>query len=479
MSKEILFQPFDKQQEFIDAVFSGKYNFVLFGGAIRGGKTYALLAMFIVLCRVYPRSRWAIVRKDLPTIKKNLYPSWDKIKPTNFIKAHNHETHTVTFTNGSQIIFFPESYDTDKELNRWRGLEVNGFGFEEINECQEVSFYKAFERAGSYIIRGAKVQPRPLVVGTCNPTNGWVKDVIYDQWKQGTLKPAWHYIQSRIYDNTPLLTEQPHYLPSLKENLNRFEYEVFVEGNWDIQLKTGGEFYKCFELDQHVKPTHYDPNLPLHISWDDNVNPYLPCGIFQIYIEVDKDKKPTGRKELRMIDEIKGFTPNNTVKSVCNEIIRRYPGHATGFFVYGDATAEKEDTKMEKGYSFYRLVLEYLRQYKPQLRLTKSNPSVVMRGNWINTVLEKEFGGIRVIIGEHCKTTVNDFILLKEAADGTKLKEMETDPKTKVRYQAVGHFTDLFDYLICTAFMAEFQQYQKGSVNFLASMGKNAPKRPY
>jgi hypothetical protein len=478
VNKEVLFHPFAKQQEFIDASFSGKYNFVLFGGAIRGGKTYALLAMFIVLCRIYPRSRWAIVRKDLPTIKKNLYPSWDKIKPTNFIKAHNHETHTVTFLNGSQIIFFPESYETDKELNRWRGLEVNGFGFEEINECQEVSFYKAFERAGSYIIKGAKVQPKPLVVGTCNPTNGWVKDVIYDPWKQGTLKPAWHYIQSRIYDNTPLLTEQPHYLPSLKENLNRFEYEVYVEGNWDIQLKTGGEYYKCFELDQHVKPTSYNPELPIHISWDDNVNPYLPCGVFQIQLHKDKDGKVIS-KELRMIDEIKGITPNNTIKAVCNEFIRRFQGHESGLFVYGDATAEKEDTKLEKGYSFYRLVLEALRQFKPTLRLNKSNPSVVMRGNWINTVFEKELGGIKVIIGDHCKTTVNDFVLLKEAADGTKLKEMDTDPKTGVRYQKVGHFTDLFDYIICTAFAGEFQQYQKGTAGFHVSMGKNVQKRPY
>lgn len=478
MNKEVLFKPFDKQQEFIDAAFSGKFSFVLFGGAIRGGKTYALLAMFIVLCRVFPGSRWAIVRKDLPTIKKNLYPSWEKIKPLSFIRGHNHETHTVTFANGSQIIFFPESYDTDKELNRWRGLEVNGFGFEEINECQEVSFYKAFERAGSYIIKNAKVQPKPIVVATCNPTNGWVKEVIYDPWRAGTLRQTWSYIQSRIYDNTPLLKEQPHYLPSLKANLNRFEYEVYVEGNWEIQLKTGGEFYKCFELEQHVKPTSYNPELALHISWDDNVNPYLPCGIFQIELKKDKDGKVIF-KEVRMIDEIKGVTPNNTIKAVCNEFIRRYQGHHAGLFIYGDATAEKQDTKLEKGYSFYRLVMEGLRIYQPNLRLNKSNPSVVMRGNWINTVFEKEIGGISIIIGEQCKATVNDFILLKEAADGSKLKEMDTDTRTGVRFQKVGHFTDLFDYLICTAFSGEFQQYQKGGAGFNISTGRNPYKRPY
>lgn len=33
--KEILFAPFEKQQEFFDAALSGQYTFVLFGGAIR------------------------------------------------------------------------------------------------------------------------------------------------------------------------------------------------------------------------------------------------------------------------------------------------------------------------------------------------------------------------------------------------------------------------------------------------------------
>ena len=35
ITKEILFEPFPKQQEFIDAAFSGEFSFILFGGAIR------------------------------------------------------------------------------------------------------------------------------------------------------------------------------------------------------------------------------------------------------------------------------------------------------------------------------------------------------------------------------------------------------------------------------------------------------------
>ena len=216
--KEILFEPFPKQIEFLSAALSNKYEFILYGGAIRGGKTFSLLGLFILLCKIYPKSRWAIVRKDLPVIKRNLYPSWNKIKPKNYIKKHDLETHTVTFTNASQIIFFPESYDTDKDYNRWRGLEVNGFGFDEINECQEKTLYKAFERAGSYIIKNGK-QPPPLVVATCNPTKNWLKPLIYDKWKEHSLIDSWVYIPSKITDN-PYIDE-----PVDVENIVDFSHE--------------------------------------------------------------------------------------------------------------------------------------------------------------------------------------------------------------------------------------------------------------
>lgn len=35
LKKEVLFQPFAKQEEFINEILSGKYTFVCYGGAIR------------------------------------------------------------------------------------------------------------------------------------------------------------------------------------------------------------------------------------------------------------------------------------------------------------------------------------------------------------------------------------------------------------------------------------------------------------
>jgi hypothetical protein len=433
-------------------------NIVLYGGAIRGGKSYFLVLYAFTLAFKYPRSRWLFIRESLPTLKRTLLVTFNEFLQNGFsqyIKDFNQQTLTVNLTNGSQFIFMAEGYDTDKELNRFRGLEINGAFIDEANEIQEVTFDKILERSGSWF--HSENCPTKIVM-TANPTYNWLKSRFYDKWEKNELPNGVAYISAKIFDN-PYIPKT--YLDNLKM-LPRYQYEVFVEGNWNIQLKMGGEFYKCFELDNHISKTTYDPTLPLHISWDDNVNPYLPCGIFQLK-----------GKEVIMVDEIAGETPNNTIKGVCNEFKRKYQGHDAGLFIYGDATANKEDTKLEKGFNFYRLILEELKDFKPNYRVLKSNPSVVMRGNWINTILEKEIGGIKITIGENCKKMINDLVLLKEAADGTKLKEMETDPKTKVRYQKVGHFSDLLDYLLVSAFAQDFDMYQRGNSNISINFGKN------
>lgn len=456
-TETIRISPTPKQKE----AFKIAHNnlITLYGGAIRGGKSYWGCLAILTYCFKYDKSRWLILRENLPTIKRNLLPTLNQLLDSgfrNYIKSFDMQTMTITFLNESQIVIMAEGYDTDKELNRFRGLEVNGAFIDEVNEIQEETFNKIIERSGSWF---HSLNCPTKILLSCNPTNGWVKERFYEPYKINKLQDGIRYVPAKITDN-PFIPQS--YLDSLKM-LPRYQYEVFVEGNWDLQLKTGGEFYKCFELDKHVGKCEYNPLLPLHISWDDNVNPYLPCGIFQI-----------AGKDLRMINEIAGITPNNTVKSVCNEIIRQYPGHISGMFIYGDATASKEDTKLEKGYDFYRLIMDNLKQFKPNLRVLRANPSVSMRGNWINTVLEKEIGGVKLLIDESCKKTINDLVMTKESADGSKNKEMDTDPKTKVRYQKYGHFSDLTDYILVSAFANDFAKYQNGDVVSQLSFGKNA-----
>lgn len=215
-------------------------------------------------------------------------------------------------------------------------------------------------------------------------------------------------------------------------------------------MEAGAEFYKSFNQDVHVSNVEYNDSLPIHISLDENVNPFITGNIFQI-----------SGKEVYQVDEMCLSHPKNTLKSLALEFKKRYPNHSTGVYIYGDATSMKADTKLEKGQNFFTLFCGYLKEYKPSMRVPRSNPSVAMRGNWINEdIFEKEI--IKLRISDKCFHTIQDLQFTKEDSDGTKLKKKEKDVRTGVTYEKWGHCSDVLDYLLTFAFNREFLNYQRG-----------------
>lgn len=455
-TKTVLFESFPKQEEFIQAVFSGNYEFILYGGAIRGGKTFCGLGTLILLSKVYPGSRWCVVRKTLQVIKQNTYPSWDKIKPVNFVLKHDKDVHTVTFVNGSQIIFFGENYERDKEFNRWRGLEVNGFLLEEINELQEKGYFKAVERCGSYVIPATREnpqpkQPKPLIMATCNPTYGWVKQRFYDKWKNNTLSPKHLYISSKIWDN-PFISEE--YKESLKQ-MPQYEYEVFVNGNWEVQLKTGGEFWKNFELEEHVRPVLADSTI-YHISMDSNVYPYISITLWQM-------KNINEVYEVSQVHEICAIDPLNTA-TASGRLLKEYLtsiGNKETVFIYGDPSTKARNTIDDDKKTFYdKFTDEIKKGHRIQDKMFTKAPSVSATGDFINEIYAGNIPGIKITIGENCKTSISDYIATKQDKDGGMAKTRVKDPNTGVSYEPNGHLSDTKRYFLIKAFESEFQKWQ-------------------
>lgn len=246
----------EKQKEFWRALRSGKYRYMAMGGAIRGTKTFTMLAVLFLLMQRFPRSRYGIVRMDLPSLRRTIIPSVDKFRENylgGWLGPLNQSKWTWTAANGSKLILMPESIETDPDLDRFKGFEVNGFLAEEANEINVKTHHKMIERAGSYIIpptdaqqraisqavargmdarsafkRYGPEQPPPLIFYTFNPADNWVREVFYDPWHDGTLKAPFFFMPATILDN-PFVTDE--YLESLK-NLPPEEYRRFVKGEW-------------------------------------------------------------------------------------------------------------------------------------------------------------------------------------------------------------------------------------------------------
>ena len=167
----MIITPFPKQREAY-RIASNK-TITVFGGAIRGGKTYWLLLSIFSYAINYPNSRWIILRSSEDNVLNNLMPSFRSVLSLGFDSyLVSFVNRTAKLKNGSEIRLMQESYNNDKELNKFRGLEINGCAIDELNEIQQTTFDKIIERSGSWQqSKGCPIK----ILATTNPSQGWVK----------------------------------------------------------------------------------------------------------------------------------------------------------------------------------------------------------------------------------------------------------------------------------------------------------------
>lgn len=243
----------------MDEILSGRSRLIGFGGGIRGTKTWGGLAVIVALCRIFPGSRWTVVRKDLERIKKSTLPSFEKLRERAplFLGPVNRQEWTCKCANGSEILFFGENIEKDPELMRWHGFETNGFLLEEADELAERSFIKAIERAGTWLVAKGE-QPPPFVMATFNPCPGWPRRRFYKPWRDGTIASPYAFIPTTQADNPFLSDEQRE----AWKQMPTAEYRRFVEGDWET---LSGAYYDTLDPAVHLINRDQLPDrLPAH-----------------------------------------------------------------------------------------------------------------------------------------------------------------------------------------------------------------------
>ncbi len=446
-----------KQRAFIEAVFSGKYSLLTFGGAIRGGKTFVGIAILIMLCLAYPGSRWAIIRKDLKRLKDNTVPSILKFLSGTAWK-YNASAQTFTAPNGSVILLKGENYDRDKELDAFKGLEINGALMEEANECRYKTLLKAQERAGAYVIPGIDrdKQPNPIVMLTCNPTQGWMKDLFYTPWKNDTLPAHMYYLPSYVTDN-PNLPEI--YVESLKR-LPQYEYMVYVLGDWEVSLKQANAFWREFDAGTHIRQTDYDDAKMIHVSIDSNSMPYCSASIWQVYSD-NKRVVQIGEVTARPRGAGEEGADNNHaggLAKLVNEFLDDL-GYNDVVIIYGDATTQAQNTIDEKKRSFFDIFTEVVRsQYEVEHRIGRSNPQIALTASFVNA-LYSGWNGWNIEISEECKVSISDYLNVTTDADGTMKKTRARDDAGN-SYEEYGHISDTKRYFLYKCLGQEFTDWR-------------------
>lgn len=456
----------------------------LYGGS-SASKTYSVCQLVLIRMLEFNDENTMVMRKYAVDIKDSIYSDFKGIielwgLQDDFICQQNYIACKLT---GSYIRFRGlDDSEKIKGLSNFKRIIL-----EEVSQFDEIDFKQIKKR-----LRGKDGQQ---IIGIFNPISEdhWIKTNVFDTEKLTDVECDITSI--KVNENKDTIVLKTNYTDNIfivgkfdKDNnltggrvdqhvINDFEkdkindnnyYQIYGLGNWG-KIRTGGEFWKDFNSNHNTQEVTWNENEPLHLTFDENVNPYITCLVWQII----------GKNKAIQIDEICLPDPLNRIESVCNEIQRKYPlNRVKGIFIYGDRTSVKEDTKMQKGENFFTKILEHLRDYKPNLRLPTSNPSIVLSGGFVNSCYLNK-SPIEIIIGKNCKKSIKDYSYALEDSDGTIKKTKKKNPITGVTYEEYGHQSDAKRYFITMAFYELYQNYLFGNKAKQIKIGKNISRSNY
>jgi len=423
-----VFKPHPKQEEFIFKALDPSINFLFYGGSAGGGKTFAGMALLILLCKLFPGSKWVVVRKDYMKIKLTSIPSFFKVCPPNFLKQV--VGNIAYMKNSSMIIFTGENFEKDRELTKFDGLEVNGFLLEEIQELQYKMFQKANLRSGRHIIPDLEKQPKKLVICTGNPSQNWSKTTFYDPFMKNELMPPFAFIQALTEDN-PSLTKE--YLESL-ETLDEITYEKFVKGNWDI-TDVDRPFMYSFNKKKHVaKLPEPTISLPLNLVFDFNVDP-ITCTAWQ---HSENRTKIRAHKEFRL--------NNSDIYQLCDTIIAYYGLDKYFIRISGDASGKNSSAMVQNNLNYYKIIQDKFKLPINRFFLPGANPSIKSNRVLCNSLFYRHND---ILIDESMKYTIEDLLYVE-------VNELGEIDKNKNKHRS--HLLDTVRYYFNT-FHADFLKY--------------------
>ncbi len=443
----------NEQGKALEALSSSEYSRVLYGGQAGGGKSF-LISLWQIVQRIkYPATRGYIGREVLKNLKNSILVTFFDVAKMLGLKNGYHYTYNdnksyIDFANDSRIVLL-DLFDKPSDPN-WESLGSTEYTDGAIEEGSQIS-----KRAADLLLSRTRYKHIEYNINkaqliTCNPADGWIKDKIVVPYYEGQDIGNTIFIPASLQSN-PNKAFVDSYQKTLEE-LPEYDKARLLHGDWFAHPKTGGEFYKDFDSQKHVTyNNNYNEALPLHITFDFNVNPYMTCCVWQV-----EDKQAI------QIDEICLQSPRNSTKAVCREFMKRYNNHYSGLFIYGDPSGKARDTRNEKDYNDYTIIQKHLESYKPKLRIASKAPSITMRGNFINSIFEKNIFDISLLIFKDCRNTINDYSYMLETAEGKKEKQRMRNETTKVSYEKYGHTSDANDYFICEYFKQEFNNYVYG-----------------
>jgi len=365
-------------------------------------------------------------------------------------KNHNFDNYSpiISFFNGAAIF--------KGSLDNYEAHSGKQFGWAILDETKDTK-EEAVKDVILHRLRQMGMGWNPLYISTTPAKCDWINDWFrLDDFEKEILSVIYEddkYFYKEydnkcvaicsIYHNKDNLPED--YIPNLISEHSDRNGKLKESGQRLIYanpfVKAGGEFYSSFDRLLNTDHLEFIPGLPLHISFDFNVVPYITMLISQV-------ERKAGIIYIRILGELCLESPKNKTDRLCEEFVNIYSDKLkSGLFYYGDSTGKNQDTR---GLNDWEIVAKSLRRHVNNFskRVPYKNPPVLARRQFMNNIFDEKYN-VRILIDRKCKNLIRDLEFVKEDATGHKLKEKVKDKNTGQSYEKYGHTSDSLDYLCC------------------------------
>lgn len=193
--------------------------YVLFGGAVGGGKTVWLVNECILHCMENAGARVYLCRHQLTSLRKTTLLTLEEWLPAEYIEQHHRTQHYFRFRNGS-MLFYGGLGDDITAIEKLKSMELSGWACDQVEETSEQYFFMLNSRL-RLKLKGITYKAWM----TANPTSNWVRT---------------RFVESALEDHVfvPALPgDNPHlpsnYVAQLRKHLPAEIAEAWLEGSWD------------------------------------------------------------------------------------------------------------------------------------------------------------------------------------------------------------------------------------------------------
>ena len=415
------------QSEFLNIPHKYTRDVALYQGGFGSGKTFSGSLLGISLCLKYAGIRGLVGAQTYTLLRDTTMRQYfEHLDKMNFKQGYHYNfskaDEIITFKNGSEILFRHLS-----EPNKLKSLNLGFVELEEMSDTPESTFLMLLSRLRQEIKPEWKDFQYRLF-GHTNPeaNKGWIYKHFVEQKQDNYRLIIAPTTQNKFLDK--------NYVESLRSAYDEQYYKINVLGEFGDY--TSGLVVIGFSQD-NIKPISYQPDMPLHLTWDFNVDPMSCLCVHR------------ANGKYFYFDEF--CLENASTEQTINEVIKKYPNHKSSIIINGDASGDNRSTQSER--TNYVIIRNALRRHYPlnsiQLHIRPFNPRIKNRIAAFNAKVKNYNGDREIIIDPKCKWFIYNMYNLKykvgsDEVDVPTYSAIKTDNQLKF----LEHIFDAGTYIV-------------------------------